>query len=352
MKYVLIDANNMALRAAFANEELKNEAGVCTAVHFGFFQSLINLKVKYPDSQFLIVWDGKSKRRMEESQKGVEIGLIKSAYKENRKKDEQPQPILDFYAQAPYLKKGLAQTGIPQIRLADFEADDVIASYCKKLRNDNEIVVVTSDQDYRQVLHENVSLFDSMKNEEIDKTGWEESLGITPEQHIDCGALSGDSSDNIFGIPGWGEKGALKAIQEHKTWKNTIEYLHTLFDPIREEYPDLEGDDFQKLVNVQTPSGKQKYPEIKEGMKFTGVALALEEKKWKPSKDLKKGIKNNLLALMFENRIELAYSLKKMDDEINDLPDIESSNFNADRLLEYFSYYDIESLKDQIGLLK
>jgi len=110
MKYLLIDGNNLAIRSAFANEELSNQDGIPTGVHYGVFNSLMLLKEKFPYHQFLVVWDGKSKRRMEESQEGVKQGLIKSAYKENRKTkegEETPKPLLDFYSQAPYLKRGI-----------------------------------------------------------------------------------------------------------------------------------------------------------------------------------------------------------------------------------------------------
>lgn len=352
MKYLLIDGNNLAIRSAFANAELRNADGVSTSVHYGVFQSLINLKTKYPDYQVLIVWDGKSKRRKEEAQAGIDQGLIRSGYKANRVKDEQPQPLLDFYEQAPFLKKGIEQAGIPQMRLLDFEADDLIASFCKKLRDENEIVVVTSDKDYYQILHDNVIIFDGMKLKEINRKDWEEKYGIKPPQHIDCGALGGDTGDNIFGVPGWGEKTSLKAIQKHQTWENVLKSLHVKFDSLREEYPDVTGDEFKELESIETKSGKQKYPEIKEDFSFTGVALAFENKKWKPKADMKSGLKNNLLALMFEDRVKLAYSLKKMDDEIADLPEIKSTEFNEEKVVEYFNYYNIESLMDSIDLLK
>ena len=85
-------------------------------------------------------------------------------------------------------------------------------------------------------------------------------------------------------------------------------------------------------------------------MPFTGVALAFEEKRWKPKKT--GGVKQNIMALMFEERVHLAYSLKKMDGDIGSLPSIAPvSEFKQDRLLEYFDYYGIESLKEDIELL-
>lgn len=345
MKYLIIDGNNLGVRNAFANSELTNEEGVPSGVHYGFFNSIIKLMDQFPDRKALIAWDGKSKRRIQETQLGVEKGLIKSGYKENRTSDR--QEIKDFYNQLPYLKRALNKAGIAQITLKDFEADDVIASYCKKLRDENDIMVVTSDKDYFQILHENVKLWDGMKGQLTEISSWQQNNNITPSQYIDVGALMGDTSDNIFGIPGWGEKTALKSIQKYKKWESVIEEYHSQYDMFRNDYPDITDEsEFNRLINVKTKSEKPKYPEIGIGMPFTGVALAIEDKK------IKSIPKSTLMALIFESRVKLAYSLKKMDDDISSLPPIILPEVNKQNLIEYFDYYDIESLKDKIDLFE
>ena len=344
MKYLLIDGNNLGIRSAFANSELKNKDDIPTGAHYGVFNSLISLKEKFPDYQILFAWDGKSKRRITEASAGVNAGIIKSGYKENRKKDDQPKPLIDFYTQLPYLKKGIDQTGIPQIQYPEYETDDVIASYCKLLRSDNEVVCVTSDFDYLQLLDDNVSIYDGMKQLLTTKKNWEEENGITPDQYIDVGALEGDSGDNIFGVYGVGEKTAMELIKEHKTYKNMYDNLHKLYEPLRQQYLDLKQEDFIRLQNIKTKSDKPKYPEIDVNMPYTGVTLAVEDKK---IKDIKKSI---LMVLMFEKRVDLAYSLKKMDCDIPDLPPIINKPVNKDRLKEYFSYFDMESLVARLDL--
>jgi 5'-3' exonuclease len=161
----------------------------------------------------------------------------------------------------------------------------------------------------------------------------------------------GDDGDNIFGIPSWGETTALKAIKNHQTYQNVLSNLHNTFDQYRLKYPDLKGDDFNKLLDIKTESKKQKYPEINSNLPFTGVALAVEDGSFKLPKDLKSGIKANLLALMFEDRVKLAYSLKKMDSNISDLPEITQEESNKEELVQYCDYYDMVSLKDDIVLL-
>jgi 5'-3' exonuclease len=196
-------------------------------------------------------------------------------------------------------------------------------------------------------------MYDGMKDEMITKESWVEANKIQPEQHVDCGALSGDTGDNIFGIPGWGEKGALKAIQIHGSYGKFYEFLHAEFDSIRKDYPDITGDEFLKLQNLRTEKEQEKfdakldwkgkYPEITEGMPFSGVALAFEEKRWKPKKTA--GAKANIMALMFEERVHLAYSLKRMDSEIEGLPDITPySELSKEKINQYFEYYEISEL--------
>ena len=165
MKYLLIDGNNLAIRNAFANEFMTNKDGVSSGAHFGFFTSLISLRIQFPDYQMLVAWDSSSKRRKIESQQGTEKKIIPELYKENRKKGEIKKPLQDWFDTGHHLKVALGEVGIPQIRVEGYEADDVIASYCSQLKQNNEIVIVTSDKDFYQLLDDNVCIWDGMKEE-------------------------------------------------------------------------------------------------------------------------------------------------------------------------------------------
>jgi len=356
MKYLLIDGNNLAVRCAFANEQLTNQDGVPTGVHYGVFQSLILLKNDFPEHQFLIVWDGKSARRIAEASEGVKNNIVPSGYKENRPTgDERAQPLTDFYNQASYLQKGIGTTGIPQIRLHDFEADDVIASYAKALKEHNEVVVVTSDKDYWQILDDNVSLWDGMKKEKTTKESWTEEYGLDPSKAIDIGAFQGDASDNIFGVPGWGMKTAVKEIKKYGSMEAVLKAYHDKYDALRNKYPDFKDDDssddsetkFKELATVKSnpkkESSRLKFPDIDYRMPFTGVCYAFHKGEVKMPK-------TELMALMFEERLNLAFSLKKMDDDIPELPIIEGEEPDMKKLIEYFEYYDITTLHDGIDV--
>ena len=356
MRYLLIDGSNLACRCSFANSALRNSDNIPTGVHYGFMQSLIGLKQKFSDYQFLVVWDGKSKRRVLEANNGVKANIVPEGYKENRKRGEElPQELKDFYAQAPFLKRGIGQTGIPQIQLNDFEADDIVASYCNLLKNDNEIICMTSDSDYIQLLDKNVKIWDGMKQREITRESWETENGLKVEQYLDVAALMGDNSDNIFGVPSVGEKTAIKEIKEHGTWQNVIAAHEKEYADARTKYPDLhtlqDGTDWKKifedkLQTIKTDPEKEnsrlKYPEITWGIPYTGVLLAFEQKKIKMPK-------TTLMILIFQERINLAYSLKQMD-YILELPEIVPEKVDRDKLLEYFDYYGIETLKSAVVL--
>lgn len=362
MEYLLIDGNNLAIRCAFANEYMTNKDGVSSGAHYGFFNSLLNLKNRFPESQMLVAWDSSSIRRKEESKNGVESGIVKEAYKENRKKEDPPTPLADWFATGDHLKKALDTVGIPQIRINGYEADDVIASYCNHLK-DHKVVIVSSDKDFYQLLDDHVIVWDGMKEDFITGSSFKEEFGINPEQHVDVGALMGDIGDNIFGIPGWGPKTAISAIQEFGTWEKVIENLEQKYKSYREAHPDYsdEGDEifssfnpnvepsdrkssFLKYKELKTDKGGTVYPEIYWGQPYSGLLDILDNKKLKIQK-------KDVMAMMFKDRVRLAYSLKKMDRHIMDLPDIRPLEKNKERLLEYFAYYNIVSLKERIDKL-
>ena len=184
MNYLLIDGNNLAIRSAFGNSSLTNKEGVSSGAHYGFFNSLISLKKQFAGYQILVAWDSKSKRRMEESSAGVSTGLVKEAYKANRKKGEIAKPLQDWFDTGHHLKNALGVTGIPQIRIHGYEADDVIASYCEILKEDNKVVVVTSDKDFYQLLDKNVIIWDGMKEDYITSSTFTDKFGIEPYQHV------------------------------------------------------------------------------------------------------------------------------------------------------------------------
>jgi 5'-3' exonuclease len=330
-KYLFIDGNNLAIRSAFADSELHvdlidfdedfnpdeafdDDKRFPTSALHGFFKSLIALRNSYPEYYIAVVWDGGHQRRIVQSQAAVSEGIIPSVYKANRKVGPVPPQMEDWFKQKPILQKAISLTNIPQIIVKGEEADDVIASFASRL-NGSSIVVNTTDKDYFQILRDKLWILRA-DNTIIDTSWFKDKYGIEPQQWIDVGALQGDSGDNIFGIPGWGEVTAIKQIKQHGDWAKVLAALHEKHDGLREKFPDVKGEEFVKLADLETGGEKprKKYPGIQEWMPFTGVALAVEEKRAKMPKTA-------LMALIYESRVSLAYDLKKMKVSIS-LPEL------------------------------
>jgi 5'-3' exonuclease len=329
-KFILIDGNNLGIRSSAVNSELTADLidfdsedfnpddAFDDAVRFptgalhGFLRSLSMLRSQYPDFYIAVIWDGGYDKRLEASEIAVKSGLIPSAYKANRRKGDVPPAVKDFSKQKPILQDMLSLTSFPQVIKKGEEADDIIASYAKKYA-DGQVIAYTNDKDYYQILRDNVFV---MKGDgKLLDEGWlKKEFKLTPQQWIEVGALMGDDGDNIFGIPSWGEKTAIKGILQCGTAKAVIEGLETKYGSWRAKFPDISGDDFKILKEAETETKKPKYPGITPGLPYTGVALAYQ-------RGLVKMPKASLMALMFKDRIPLAWFLKEMKDDIV-LPDL------------------------------
>ena len=133
-----------------------------------------------------------------------------SEYKANR-----PPAPEDLNVQIPLLEPAIKAFGITSIHKQGYEADDLIASYTKKaVAEKSDVVIVSSDKDLMQLVTSNVTMLDSMKNAVIDVAKVKEKFGVVPHKVLDVMALTGDSSDNIPGVPGIGVKTAMALIEE------------------------------------------------------------------------------------------------------------------------------------------
>jgi len=214
---VLIDANNLCHRVFWTHKTLSHR-GKYVGLLYGFFRSLISLKKKWgKDWLFVVAWDyGKSKRRVKEAQEGIEAGILeeKWGYKANR--DENKNPDLEaMFMQMEELHSALNLANVFQCGMKGVEADDLIFTYaCNAAEKGQEVVIVSSDKDFYQVLRPGVKVYDAMKKEMWTRKRFEIEFDFPPEKWVDVGALEGDTSDNIAGIPGWGPVMANKYIRE------------------------------------------------------------------------------------------------------------------------------------------
>ncbi|MBO4277152.1 MAG: DNA polymerase I [Clostridia bacterium] len=144
-------------------------------------------------------------------------------YKATRK----PMPE-DLARQLPYARELLAALGITVVDCAGYEADDILGTYARQCaENGDSAFLVTGDRDSFQLISDRVTVL-LASNEDtkvMTPAAINEKYGVNPEQLIDVKAIMGDSSDNIAGVPGIGEKGALKLISQYGTLDGVYEHL-------------------------------------------------------------------------------------------------------------------------------
>ncbi|PZD95840.1 DNA polymerase I [Paenibacillus sambharensis] len=204
-KWMLIDGNSIANRAFYAMPPLTNSAGLHTNAVYGFTTMLLRLIEEEKPTHILVAFDaGKITFRHE----GYED------YKGGRAKT--PPELSE---QFPVLKDLLQAFGIAQFELSGYEADDIIGTLTRMAdESGRETLVVTGDKDMLQLASEHVTVAITRKGiSEVDRFTPEaigEKYGLTPAQIVDLKGLMGDASDNIPGIPGVGEKTALKMLHE------------------------------------------------------------------------------------------------------------------------------------------
>ncbi|MCP4902200.1 MAG: DNA polymerase I, partial [bacterium] len=190
----LIDGPNIAFRAFFAIGSMTNSDGLPTNALFGFTNMLLKLIRDNEPDYLAITWDpkgGSFRERAFPDYKGT--------------RPDMPDALR---AQMPVFKRVAAAFGIPYICLDDFEADDVMGTLARRHESELDVVLVTSDKDLMQLVSEHVTLLDTMKNRTISFPEVEEKFGCRPDQVPDALGIWGDSSDNIPGVKGIGEKGA------------------------------------------------------------------------------------------------------------------------------------------------
>ncbi|MDR2151288.1 MAG: DNA polymerase I [Helicobacteraceae bacterium] len=138
-------------------------------------------------------------------------------YKANRK-----DPDEDLRFQIEIALEWIEKAGFALIRKSGFEADDIIASIATRARNDGLFTrIISSDKDMYQLINDGkIVVFDPVKQRDIDKARCVEKFGVEPKDFIEFQAILGDSSDNVPGVKGIGEKGAARLIGEYKTLEN------------------------------------------------------------------------------------------------------------------------------------
>ena len=228
-KFVVIDGNSLANRAFYALPPLTTSQGIITNAAYGFTTMLYKLlEDEKPD--FMAVAFDKAKLTFRNKEY--------TEYKANRK--GMPD---DLKPQFPIIKDILQAMGIPIYELEGFEADDLIGTLSVKAEEKGwQVLIVTGDRDAFQLVTPNVKVSITRKGiselETYDESVLTEKYGLTPDQMIDLKGLMGDQSDNIPGIPGVGEKTALKLIHQFGTVEEVINRAGELSGKLKEKIID------------------------------------------------------------------------------------------------------------------
>ena len=208
-RLVLIDGKSVFYRGYYAMGALSLPDGTPTGGVYGFAAIAMEIVKKLKPTKVVVAWDSKtstSKRK-----------ALYQDYKAGRIK-----PGEDFYAQIPLLKELIKDLGWSLVELDDYEADDIIGTLSKQADDagDWETYIISSDLDMLQIVDSNTHMWRILKGfsniEQIDIKEVEEKYGIKKSQFLDLKALKGDSSDNIPGVPGIGEKTAAKLLNDYK----------------------------------------------------------------------------------------------------------------------------------------
>ena len=218
----LIDGSSYIYRAYFAIRHLSNSKGEATNAIYGFTKMLLTLLREEKPDRVAVIFDAKGPTFRKK---------LYPDYKANR--SAMPE---DLVPQIPLIKDVVRAFNLPALELSGYEADDIIATLAKRYAELGlDITVVTGDKDLMQIVGERVRLLDTMKKKISGRDEVIERFGVPPEQVLEILGLAGDSSDNIPGVPGIGEKTASSLIQEFGSIENLLANIDQVKGKKRQE---------------------------------------------------------------------------------------------------------------------
>ncbi len=233
---IIIDGNSIVNRAYYGVRPLSTKTGIPTNAIYGFMNIMLKYIDEYEPSHICVAFDLKAPTFRHK---------MYSEYKAQRK--GMPD---DLAEQMPHLKEVLSAMNILQLSLEGYEADDIIGTVSRICdENDTKCYIVTGDKDDLQLASKNTSVLltttrmGQTTTEELNENGVFQKYGVTPEEFISVKALMGDSSDNIPGVKGIGEKTAFDLLAK----------FHSL-DGI---YEDIESEHIKKAAREKLIAGKE-----------------------------------------------------------------------------------------------
>ena len=225
MRLLLVDGHYYLYRSFFAIRGLKNSRGEPTNAIYGFVKALRKMLADVKPDRAAVVWDaGLPARRVE----------LQPAYKQNR--SEMPD---DLRPQEEWLQKNISLLGTQGVELPNTEADDLIASYAIAARNaGTEVVIATNDKDILQLVDDNIHIYSTNKTDIkegsfalLGAAEVAEKWGVPAARIADVLTLTGDSSDNIPGVPGIGGKTAVQLVTSYGSIQAMLENPSLIENP-------------------------------------------------------------------------------------------------------------------------
>lgn len=221
-KLVIIDGKSVFYRGYYAMGNLATSKGEPTSGVYGFAVIAMEIVRNIQPDQVVVAWD---KARTSTAKR---LAIFKD-YKAGRVK-----PPEDFYAQIPLLRELISALSWGFMEVDEYEADDIIGTLARQAdeAGDYMTYIVSSDLDMLQIVDENTKMYRILRGfsdlEEMDIPAIEEKYGILKSQFLDLKALKGDNSDNIPGVPGIGEKTAVKLLNEYGSLEGIYNHIEEI----------------------------------------------------------------------------------------------------------------------------
>jgi len=330
--FVIVDGTSYIFRAFYAIKNLTNRDGIPTNAVYGFTSMLLKTIEQLSPKKIIIALDSKGPTFRKE---------FYNNYKANR-----PPPPIELKGQIPWIKEVIEALNIKMIEIPGFEADDIIATLVKKLKEKNETtVIISSDKDLMQLIDDNTFMYDSMRDKLFSAKEVKDKFGVGPEKIEELLTLSGDSVDNIPGIPGVGPKTAAKFLNEFGSIKEIYNNLDQLSERFKNKFMDNKENieisnylvklKYDLNISIDTEEtdtiipNKEKLKEIFEKLNFQKLAENFK------INNFDKEIVKNSKEISFNNYKTL-FTINEIDNELKECfktgeisIDLETTSLNA-----------------------
>lgn len=319
MNLLVLDGNSILNRAFYGIKLLSTKNGFYTNAIYGFLNILSKLKEEITPDAVAIAFDMKSP-------------TFRHKYYDGYKAKRKGMPE-ELYMQFPVLKELLSHLGYKLVEKEGFEADDILGTLAQSCTNSgNTCIIATGDKDSLQLVNKNVSVritstkFGKAEVVLYDENKIYETYGIQPQQLIDVKALQGDASDNIPGVPGIGQKGALELIQKF----GSIDYIYDNIETL-----DIKPGVKRKLIEGKNSAQLSRYlgTIVKDVPIDTNISNYI----------IGKG--NHAKASKLLSELEMFSMIKKLN-----LPDCprEDDNVVVDKPVKVINNFDLDALRKKL----